>query len=175
MPLYRCRLTPNLLQWRNVEMSLTEDQLSSISVAERVSSAVSLLSTLLTALTFLTNRAFRTPINRLIFYALCGNIVINIATLISLSGPQHGPRSALCLCQAFLLHWFVSWADALWALCIAWNVHLRFFSRYDSQQLRRLEWRYILLCYAVPFIPALTLLFIETPHRGKVYGPAVVS
>lgn len=66
-------------------------------------------------------------------------------------------------------------ADALWALCIAWNVHLRFFSRYDSQQLRRLEWRYILLCYAVPFIPALTLLFIETPHRGKVYGPAVVS
>lgn len=66
-------------------------------------------------------------------------------------------------------------ADALWALCIAWNVYLRFFYRYDTKQLRQLEWRYVLFCYALPFIPALTLLFIQTPSKGKAYGNAVVS
>lgn len=88
-------------------MSLSDDQIFAISVAERVSSAVSLMSSSLAVLTFLTNKAFRTPINRLIFYALCGNILINIATIISLSGIKHGIGSPLCSFQAFLLQWFV--------------------------------------------------------------------
>ena len=155
-------------------MSLSEGQLLAISVAERICSAVSLLSAGAAVLTFLTWKAFRTPINRLIFYALCGNIVLNIATLISKSGLEHGVGSPLCFFQAFLLQWLFP-ADALWALCIAWNVYLRFFYRYDSKQLRRLEWKYVLFCYALPFIPALTLLFIRTPSRGRVYGSGVVS
>jgi hypothetical protein len=92
-------------------MSLSENQLFAISVAERVSSAVSLIGATTAVLTFLTKKAFRTPINRLIFYALCGNIVINIATLISRSGLQYGTESSLCLFQAFLLQWFVCWTD----------------------------------------------------------------
>jgi hypothetical protein len=174
-------------------MSLSEGQLFSISVAERVSSAVSLISAGTAALTFLWKKSFRTPINRLIFYALCGNIILNIATLISKSSLEHGVGSSLCSFQAFLLQWFVPctesfstntdgpWAtrlfpaDALWALCIAWNVYLRFFYRYDSKQLRRLEWKYILFCYFLPFIPALTLLFIHTPSKGHVYGSSLVS
>lgn len=30
----------------------------------------------------------------------------------------------------------------------------------------------MLLCYSLPFIPALTLLFIQSPSRGRVYGSA---
>ncbi|OBT78740.1 hypothetical protein VF21_02635, partial [Pseudogymnoascus sp. 05NY08] len=152
-------------------MSLTEDQLFAVSIAERVSSAVSLCCASTAVLTFLLRKAFRTPINRLIVYALYGNILLNIATLISLSGPQHGARSPLCQFQAFLIQWLFP-ADALWAVCIAWNVYLRFFYRYNSAQLRQLEWRYVLFCYALPLIPAFVLLFIRTPSRGKVYGPA---
>jgi hypothetical protein len=92
-------------------MSLSEGQLFAISVAERVS-AVSLISAGSASLTFLWKKAFRKPINRLIFYALCGNVILNIATLISQSVIQHGGASTLCSFQAFLLQWFVSYTDS---------------------------------------------------------------
>lgn len=66
-------------------------------------------------------------------------------------------------------------ADALWAFAMACNVYLTFFRKYDSEQLRRLEWKYVVCCYGLPFIPAFTYFFIETKDRGKVYGSAVVS
>lgn len=30
------------------------------------------------------------------------------------------------------------------------------------------------MCYGAPFVVALTYLFISTPARGKMYGPATV-
>ena len=66
-------------------------------------------------------------------------------------------------------------ADALWTLTMACNVYLAFFRKYNSHDLRRLEWVYILLCYGIPFIPALVYCFITTTERGKIYGSAVVS
>lgn len=66
-------------------------------------------------------------------------------------------------------------ADALWAFAMACNVYLTFFHKHDSDQLRRLEWKYLLCCYGLPFIPAFAYFFIETKARGKVYGSADVS
>jgi hypothetical protein len=66
-------------------------------------------------------------------------------------------------------------ADALWALCMACNVELTFFHQYNAEQLRHLEWRYTILCYGVPLIPAFTLLFIRDEDKGRAYGPAIVS
>lgn len=88
-------------------MSLSEDQLFAISVAERVSSTLSLICASTAVLTFISKKAFHTAINRLIVYALYGNIAVNIATLIARAGPQH-PQSSLCSFQAFLVQWFVS-------------------------------------------------------------------
>jgi hypothetical protein len=65
-------------------------------------------------------------------------------------------------------------ADALWTLAMACNVYLTFFKKYNAQQLRALEWKYMIFCYGVPFIPAFTYFFIQTPGRGKVYGSASV-
>ncbi|KAJ6103900.1 hypothetical protein N7486_004122 [Penicillium sp. IBT 16267x] len=152
-------------------MSLTEQQISTITATERVCSSISLISASTAVLTFLSRSDFRKPINRLIFYALLGNIMLNVATLISYSAIQHGTGSPLCQFQAFLVQWFFP-ADALWALCIACNVYLIVFCRYNAKQLRRLEWKYALLCYFLPFIPAFILLFIQTPDRGRVYGSA---
>jgi hypothetical protein len=93
---------------------LDERQLFAISVAERVCSAISLISASIAVLTFLSTAAFRKPpINRLIFYALWGNIGLNISTLISQSGLEHGTGSFLCQFQAFLVQWFVSCTQVL--------------------------------------------------------------
>ncbi|KAH8698397.1 hypothetical protein BGW36DRAFT_376004 [Talaromyces proteolyticus] len=156
-------------------MALTEDQLFAISVTERVCSAISLTSACAAMSTYLICKKCRKPIiNRLIFYALLGNIVLDVATLIARSAIPQGTQSSLCQIQAFLIQWFFP-ADAIWALCIAWNVYLIVLRGYDYDQLRQLEWIYVPICYLLPFIPAFTFLFIETAERGKVYGPAVIE
>lgn len=55
---------------------------------------------------------------------------------------------------------------------MATNVYLTLFKKYNAQQLKALEWRYQVLCYALPFVVALVYLFIDIPGRGKVYGDA---
>ncbi|BCS27532.1 putative cAMP receptor-like protein [Aspergillus puulaauensis] len=97
----------------------------------------------------------------------------NVATLISQSGIGAGTSSNLCQMQAFLIQWFMP-ADALWTFAMAFNVYLTFFRKYNSEQLRRLEWKYIVLCYGLPFIPAFTYFFIRSPSRGKIYGSAIL-
>jgi hypothetical protein len=66
-------------------------------------------------------------------------------------------------------------ADALFSFAMACNVYLTFFKSHDASSLRRLEWRYLALCYGVPFVPALVFLFIDTADRGRIYGSANVS
>ena len=58
---------------------------------------------------------------------------------------------------------------------MATNVYLTFFRKYDAQALRALEWKYFVICYGLPFLPAFAYFFIKTQKRGKVYGDAVVS
>lgn len=57
---------------------------------------------------------------------------------------------------------------------MALNVYLTFFHKYNSKQLCRLEWKYAVGCYDLPFIPSFVYFFIHTPARGRVYGPALV-
>ena len=58
---------------------------------------------------------------------------------------------------------------------MAVNVYMTLFRKYNAQQLKRLEWKYHIMCYGMPFLVALVYLFIETPTKGKMYGPATVS
>ena len=58
---------------------------------------------------------------------------------------------------------------------MACNVYLTFFHKYDAQQLRALEWKYIIACYGLPFIPAFVYFFIDVHGQGKMYGSATVS
>ncbi|PYI30844.1 Nnf1-domain-containing protein [Aspergillus indologenus CBS 114.80] len=154
-------------------MSLSRSQLQAISVTERVCSAVSLLGTFVIVISFLSSSSFRKPINRLVFYASWGNMMANVATLMSQSGVRLGTASGLCQFQGFLIQWFMP-ADALWTFAMACNVWLTFFHKYDSEQLRRLEVKYLLACYGLPFVPAFVYFFIETKTRGKIYGAATL-
>ncbi|KAL8638271.1 MAG: hypothetical protein Q9228_004560 [Teloschistes exilis] len=150
---------------------LSAAELHTLERAERVASIFSLLGASFIILTFILSSDFRKPVNRLIFYASWGNALGNMATLISQSGVRAGQGSALCQFQAFLIQMFFI-ADAALNLCMAVNVYLNVFKKYNAQQLKALEWRYLLLCYGIPFIPAFVYCFVQTQSRGKIYGPA---
>jgi hypothetical protein len=57
---------------------------------------------------------------------------------------------------------------------MAINVYLTLFKKYNAQQLKALEWRYHVMCYGGPLFVALVYVFINTPERGRIYGPATV-
>ncbi|CAI7652987.1 unnamed protein product [Penicillium viridicatum] len=154
-------------------MTLSEQQILAISATERVCSTISLVGTFVIVTTFIWSPTFRKPINRLVFYASWGNIMASIATIISADGIHSGVDSSLCQFQGFLIQWFMP-ADALWTFAMACNVYLTFFHKYDSEQLRRLEWKYVLCCYGIPFIPAFAYFFIQTQARGRIYGSAIL-
>ena len=157
---------------------------------ERIASAFSLAGTTFIFFTFIFNKNFRKPINRLVFYASWGNTLCNVATLISMAGIAASKNSALCQFQGFLIQMFVSTqlslldlcscrfrflpADAAWNLCMAITVYMTVFKKYGPAQLRALEWRYMLGCYGLTFIVAFAYCFIHSESRGKIYGPAVL-
>lgn len=93
--------------------------------------------------------------------------------MISRSGIAAGETSPLCLVQSFLIQMFIP-ADALWNLAMATNVYLSIFKKYNAIDLRKLEWRYLALCYGIPLIPAVIYLPLEVKGKGRMYGPATI-
>lgn len=91
------------LAYAALAMSLSSRQFGAIEVTERVASSFSILGTLFVISTYLASPDFHKPINRLIFYASWGNMIANVATLISRSGIRAGPDSALCQSQSFIV------------------------------------------------------------------------
>jgi hypothetical protein len=65
-------------------------------------------------------------------------------------------------------------SDPFWSCAMAVNVYLVFFRRYDAIRLKKLYWIYGLLCYGLPFIPAMFCLFYKTKKKGRMYGNATV-
>lgn len=88
-------------------MSLSSTQIDTIIITERISSILSLVGAAFVVVTFTLDDKFRKPINRMVFYATFGNVITNIATLMSTSGIEAGHGSPLCQLQAFLIQWYV--------------------------------------------------------------------
>ncbi|QYS97761.1 G_PROTEIN_RECEP_F2_4 domain-containing protein [Trichoderma simmonsii] len=150
---------------------LTEEQFNALVVIERTCSTISLVACAFTILTFCCSKYFSKSINRLIFYASFGNILTNTGTMMARSFIDE-PDSAGCQAQAFLIQTFLP-ADVLWTLCMAINVYLTFYHKFEARDLRRIEPIYLLLCYGIPFIPGFTFLFVKDRGGDRIYGPAV--
>ncbi|KAL7625553.1 hypothetical protein AAE478_004773 [Parahypoxylon ruwenzoriense] len=151
---------------------LTQGELEAISIIERVGSVFSLAGCLFIILTFSFSKAFHKPINRLVFYASFGNMMTNVGTLMSREYVTD-INSFGCQFQGFLIQMFMP-ADAFWTLAMAFNVYLTFYHKFDAARLRKMEIWYLLICYGVPFVPALTYVFIETQSAGRMYGNATL-
>jgi hypothetical protein len=87
-------------------MAFSDSQMRAVEITEKVCSVFSLLGTSFIITTFLSDKSFHKPINRLVFFASWGNIMSNVATLISTHGIRLGPNGALCQFQAFLIQWY---------------------------------------------------------------------
>ncbi|KAJ2996692.1 hypothetical protein NUW58_g891 [Xylaria curta] len=146
--------------------------LSAISVIERVGSVLSVTGCIFIMVTYLSSSAFRKPINRLMFFASFGNMLVNVGTLIARSYVDQ-QDSVGCQIQAFLIQQFLP-SDALWALAMAFNVYLTFYWKFDAEKLKKMEKWYLLICYGVPFPPAIAYIFISTKDRGRIYGDAIL-
>ncbi|KAI1133851.1 family A G protein-coupled receptor-like protein [Hypoxylon sp. FL0543] len=153
---------------------LTEGVLQAITIIERVGSVFSLLGCLFVILTFTFSKAFHKPINRLVFYASFGNMMTNVGTLMSRSYVFE-IDSFGCQFQGFLIQMprFLP-ADAFWTLAMAFNVYLTFYHKFDAARLRSMEIYYLLLCYGIPFVPAIAYVFIRTESAGRMYGNATL-
>ena len=156
-----------------MSQTFSVQDLNNLEITVRAASCLSLVGTTFILFTFVYSPTFRKPVNRLIFYASIGNTLCNIATLMAQEPVRAGPDSPICQFQGFLIQWFLP-ADALWNMAMAINVYLTLFRKYSADQLKALEWRYHIMCYGIPFIVALTCVFVDTSARGKVYGPATV-
>ncbi|KAK2629497.1 hypothetical protein QTJ16_000317 [Diplocarpon rosae] len=151
---------------------LSRYQIDTLITIERTTASISVISTLLLISTFICAKAFRTLSNTLIFYASFANLFANVAALIGGSALGH-LDSGLCQFQGFLLEMFMQ-SDPMWSCAMAVNVYLVFFRRYDAARLKSLYWIYAIICYGLPFIPAMFCLFYRTEAKGKMYGDATL-
>ncbi|KAF2476316.1 uncharacterized protein BDR25DRAFT_65175 [Lindgomyces ingoldianus] len=155
--------------------TLTASQMLALQVSERTMSCMSLIGSLFIMGTFLRWHYFRKPINRLVFYASFGNVLTNVATLISTSAIPKAAHhfSNLCEFQGILIQWFMM-ADSIWVFCMAFNVMLVFFFNYNSHQLRLLEKWYLLFSYGLPSLPALVYVVLDHSRPQRIIGPATI-
>lgn len=93
---------------------VTEAQLNALVQIERVNSGLSVVGCVFIVVTFLVSKSFHRPINRLVFYASAGNLLTNIATIISRSAVDN-ENGFLCQGQAFLIQLYVR--PRLWLPC----------------------------------------------------------
>ncbi|KAJ2902317.1 G-protein coupled receptor [Zalerion maritima] len=147
-------------------------KLKAIAIIERVCSVFSLMGCVFIIASFFLSKAFHKPINRLVFYASFGNMMANVGTLMSRSYVGT-PASAGCQFQGFLIQMFMP-ADAFWTLAMAINVYLTFYWKFDAARLRKMEVSYLIFCYGIPFVPALTYVFINQAPNGRFYGDATL-
>ncbi|KAI1176147.1 G-protein coupled receptor [Nemania sp. FL0916] len=151
---------------------ISQGVMNAITIIERIGSVFSLIGCLFIIVTFVSSSGFRKPINRLVFYASFGNMLVNIGTLIA-RAYVHEENSVGCQLQGFLIQQFLP-SDALWALAMAFNVYLTFYHKFDAHKLRKMEKWYLLICYGIPFPPALGYIFISTKEKGRIYGNATL-
>lgn len=87
-------------------MVLSQGVLNAITIIERVGSVLSVIGCIFIIVTFLSSSAFRKPINRLVFYASFGNMLVNVGTLIARAFVDK-VNSPGCQFQAFLIQQYV--------------------------------------------------------------------
>jgi hypothetical protein len=174
-------------------MGLTHDQIHTLTLVERSASSLSVIGIITIILTFSFSAQFRSPIHRIVFINAFYNIFDVTATFISLSGPEAGNSSRLCQFQGFLNQMYVPQiiqacntstdgnlyrfplADVLWTLAMAIDVFLVVFYKYETEDLHKLEKKYIVIITSLVFTPAFTFLFIHTKERGPMFGSVTVS
>ncbi|KAI1152184.1 hypothetical protein F4825DRAFT_462059 [Nemania diffusa] len=139
---------------------------------ERLGAALSMVGVLSIFIAFTLFKRLRTVPNTFIIFASVANLGASIACLIGYSGVLAGSTSPLCQAQAFLFELFMQ-SDPWWSFAMAVNVYMVFFFSANPNSFLRYWYAYFIVCYGVPFVPALWLLLVRDVN-GRVYGNATI-
>ncbi|KAI0200317.1 hypothetical protein F4808DRAFT_460912 [Astrocystis sublimbata] len=140
---------------------------------ERIGAALSLIAVVSILIAFATFKRLRTVPNTFIVFASVANLGASIACLIGYSGVLVGSTSPLCQAQAFLFELFMQ-SDPWWSFAMAVNVYMVFFFSANPSTFLRYWYAYFIVCYGIPFIPALWLLLVRDASGNTVYGDATI-
>ncbi|KAI0146691.1 G-protein coupled receptor [Pestalotiopsis sp. NC0098] len=152
-----------------VSGSLTKDQIQMIVAFERAGASLSALGLLSIFVAFASFKRLRTVPNHFIVFASIANVGASVACLIGYNGVLAGNDSALCQAQAFMFELFMQ-SDPWWSLAMAVNVYMVFFFSANPNNFLRYWWAYFIVCYGIPLVPSLVLLF----SSGHMYGNATI-
>ncbi|KAK5624630.1 hypothetical protein RRF57_000346 [Xylaria bambusicola] len=140
---------------------------------ERLGAALSLVGVISIFVAFAAFKRLRTVPNTFIIFASVANLGASIACLIGYSGLLAGPSSRLCQAQAFMFELFMQ-SDPWWSFAMAVNVYMVFFFSANPNNFLRYWYAYFIVCYGIPFAPALWLLLVRDGSGGNVYGDATI-
>ncbi|GAP83441.1 putative G-protein coupled receptor [Rosellinia necatrix] len=140
---------------------------------ERLGAALSVVGVLSIFIAFAAFKRLRTVPNTFIIFASVANLGASIACLIGYSGVLAGSDSHLCQAQAFMFELFMQ-SDPWWSFAMAVNVYMVFFFSANPNSFLRYWYAYFLVCYGIPFIPALWLLLAHDKTGAPVYGDATI-
>ncbi|KAF2964219.1 hypothetical protein GQX73_g9347 [Xylaria multiplex] len=140
---------------------------------ERLGAAISLVAVLLIFIAFAVFRRVRSVPNTFIIFASVANLGASIACLIGYSGVLAGSTSRLCQAQAFMFELFMQ-SDPWWSFAMAVNVYMVFFFSANPNNFLRYWYAYFIVCYGIPFVPALWLLLVRDGKGQNVYGDATI-
>ncbi|KAH8676099.1 hypothetical protein BX600DRAFT_546796 [Xylariales sp. PMI_506] len=153
---------------------LTDAQVRTIAVVERAGAGLSAFGILSLFLAFALFKRLRSVPNTFIVFASFANLGASTACLIGYNGITEGAHSPLCQAQAFMFELFMQ-SDPWWSFAMAINVYMVFFFAANPHSFLGYWWAYFVVCYGIPFIPAVWLLTIPgNGVRGGVYGDATI-
>ncbi|KAI1356300.1 hypothetical protein F5Y01DRAFT_309713 [Xylaria sp. FL0043] len=147
--------------------------IETIILFERLGAAISLVAVISIFVAFALFKRLRTVPNTFIIFASVANLGASIACLIGYSGVLAGSTSRLCQAQAFMFELFMQ-SDPWWSFAMAVNVYMVFFFAANPNNFLRYWYAYFIVCYGIPFIPALWLLLVRDRTGGNVYGDATI-
>ncbi|TRX97693.1 hypothetical protein FHL15_001448 [Xylaria flabelliformis] len=140
---------------------------------ERLGAALSLAAVVSIFIAFAVFKRLRTVPNTFIIFASVANLGASVACLIGYSGVLAGSTSQLCQAQAFMFELFMQ-SDPWWSFAMAVNVYMVFFFSANPNNFLRYWYAYFVVCYGIPFIPALWLLLVRDGPSDTVYGDATI-
>ncbi|KAI0442472.1 hypothetical protein F4803DRAFT_562288 [Xylaria telfairii] len=147
--------------------------IETIVLFERLGAALSLAGVVSIFIAFALFKRLRTVPNTFIIFASVANLGASIACLIGYSGVLAGSTSPLCRAQAFMFELFMQ-SDPWWSFAMAVNVYMVFFFSANPNNFLRYWYAYFIVCYGIPFIPALWLLVVRDGSGDTVYGDATI-
>lgn len=147
--------------------------IETIALFERLGAALSVVGVLSILIAFAAFKRLRTVPNTFIIFASVANLGASTACLIGYAGVVAGSTSSLCQAQAFMFELFMQ-SDPWWSFAMAVNVFMVFFFSANPNNFLHYWYIYCIVCYGVPFIPALWLLLVEDTSGKPVYGDATI-